>query len=610
MQNENRLSKINPSIQIVFIIVAGLLLAAIGGIGYVYAFESRHAETIYPGVSVAGVDLSGLTEEEAREKLENTLIYPEQGKILFIYGDKRWLYSPQQLGFSLDAAQSARQAFAVGRQNSLSENLSVQMTAAQQGVNLAPVVKYDQRQAYAVLQTLASQVDTPVVEAALSLNGTDVVITPGQVGRQVDLDATLKALDSLLFEQREGAVPLVVVEQQPQIMDATAAGKFAQQILSEALVLSLPEGNQSAGPWRIEPEDLAKLIIIERKDDGNSAAYQVSVNQQAMSNYLSSLAPVVHTEPVNARFIFNDDTRQLDLLQPMVVGQDLNIPASLEAINTALGAGNHTVTLVLDAIDPPVKDDATAESLGITELVSTETSYFYGSDPGRVQNITLASQAYHGLLVAPGETFSMASYLTDISLENGYAEAPIIYGNETIQGVGGGVCQVSTTLFRTAFYGGFPIVERHPHAYRVGYYEQSANGSRNPNLAGLDATVYFPLVDLKFVNDTPYWLLMETYVYGYSLTWKFYSTSDGRTVEWNTTGITDIVEPPEPIYRENPDLPTGTIEQVDWPVEGATVIINRTVYKNGAVYFTDSFRTDYMPWGAIYEYGPGTEIPQ
>jgi vancomycin resistance protein YoaR len=610
MQTENGSSKIHLGTQIIFIVVTGLLLAAIGGVGYVYAFESRHAETIYPGVSVAGVDLSGLTEEEAREKLENALAYPEQGKILFIYGDNRWLYAPQQLGFSLDAAQSARQAFAVGRQNSLSENLSVQMTAAQQGVNLAPVVQYDQRQAYAVLQALASQVDTPVVEAALSLNGTDVVITPGQVGRQVDLDATLKALDGLLYEQREGAIPLVVVEQQPQIMDATAAGEFAQQILSEALVLSLPEGNQSAAPWRIEPEDLAKLIVIERQDNGTSAAYQVSVNQQAMSNYLSSLAPVVHSEPVNARFIFNDDTRQLDLLKPMVVGQDLNIPASLEAINTALGAGNHTVTLVLDAVDPLVKDDATAESLGITELVSTETSYFYGSDPGRVQNIILASQAYHGLLVAPGETFSMASYLTDISLENGFAEAPIIYGNETIQGVGGGVCQVSTTLFRTAFYGGFPIVERHAHAYRVGYYEQMANGNRDPNLAGLDATVYFPLVDLKFVNDTPYWLLMETYVYGYSLTWKFYSTSDGRTVEWNTTGITNIVESPEPIYRENPDLPTGTIEQVDWPVEGATVIINRTVYKNGAVYFTDSFRTDYVPWGAIYEYGPGTEIPQ
>jgi len=204
----------------------------------------------------------------------------------------------------------------------------------------------------------------------------------------------------------------------------------------------------------------------------------------------------------------------------------------------------------------------------------------------------------------------MASYLTDISLENGYAEAPIIYGNETIQGVGGGVCQVSTTLFRTVFYGGFPVVERHAHAYRVGYYEQMANGNHDPNLAGLDATVYFPLVDLKFVNDTPYWLLMETYVNDYSLTWKFYSTSDGRTVEWNTTGVTDIVPPPDPLYRENPDLATGEIKQVDWPVEGATVVVNRTVYKNGAVYFTDTFRTIMLPWQAIYEYGPGTEIPK
>jgi vancomycin resistance protein YoaR len=610
MQTENGSSKIHLGTQIIFIVVTGLLLAAIGGVGYVYAFESRHAETIYPGVSVAGVDLSGLTVEEAYQKLASVITYPEQGRILFIYGDSRWLYSPQQLGFSLDIARIAREAFAVGREGSLSENLSVQLIAAQQGINLAPVAQYDQRQAYAVLQSIASQVNLPVLEASISLNGTDVVIMPGQVGRQVDLDATLKVLDGLLYGQREGAVPLVVVEQQPLIMDATAAGEFAQQILSEALVLSLPEGNQSAGPWRIEPADLAKLIVIERQNDGNSAAYQVSVNQQAMSNYLSSLAPVVHSEPVNARFIFNDDTRQLDLLKPMVVGKDLNIPASLEAINTALQAGDHAVTLVLDVVYPQVKDDATAESLGITELVSAETSYFYGSDPGRVQNITLASQAYHGVLVAPGETFSMASYLTDISLENGYAEAPIIYGNETIQGVGGGVCQVSTTLFRTAFYGGFPIVERHAHAYRVDYYEQSANGSRNPNLAGLDATVYFPLVDLKFVNDTPYWLLMETYVSGYSLTWKFYSTSDGRTVEWNTTGIKNKIEPPEPLYRENPDLPTGTIEQVDWPVEGATVIVNRTVYKDGAVYFTDTFRTDYMPWGAIYEYGPGTEIPQ
>jgi len=203
----------------------------------------------------------------------------------------------------------------------------------------------------------------------------------------------------------------------------------------------------------------------------------------------------------------------------------------------------------------------------------------------------------------------MASQLTDISLENGYAEALIIVGGETVKGVGGGVCQVSTTLFRTAFFGGFPIVERHAHAYRVGYYEQRSNGGRDSNLAGLDATVYVPLVDFKFTNDTPYWLLMETYLRGYTLTWKFYSTSDGRSVEWDTSGVTNVQPPPEPLYRENPELSAGTIKQVDWAVEGASVFVTRNVYRGGALYFNDSFTTHYIPWQAIYEYGPGTDVP-
>jgi len=171
MEKENRIAKIRPSTQIFFVLVAGLLLAAIVGVGYVYAFESRHAETIYPGVSVAGVDLSGLTVEEATQKLESALTYPSQGSLLFTYGERRWLYSPAQLGFSLNAAQSARQAFAVGRADSLTANLSLQAALAQQGVELAPVAEYDQRQAFAVLQTIATQINTPVVEASISLNG-------------------------------------------------------------------------------------------------------------------------------------------------------------------------------------------------------------------------------------------------------------------------------------------------------------------------------------------------------------------------------------------------------------------------------------------------------
>jgi len=173
------------------------------------------------------------------------------------------------------------------------------------------------------------------------------------------------------------------------------------------------------------------------------------------------------------------------------------------------------------------------------------------------------------------------------------------------------VCQVSTTLFRTAFFAGFPIVERHAHAYRVSYYEYEYNRNKNSKWAGLDATVYVPIVDLKFTNDTDYWLLMETYVVGESLTWKFYSTKDGRSVEWETTGLTNVVPAPEPLYRENPDLKKGDIKKVDYEADGADVTVKRTVYKDGKVYFSDVFRTHYQTWQEVFEYGPGTEdIPE
>jgi len=388
----------------------------------------------------------------------------------------------------------------------------------------------------------------------------------------------------------------------------------ARKILSGPLILTAPaqEGDEPQS-WTIAPEDLAAMLSVLRVEGDleDEPEYQVGINEDLFYVYLSSLAPGLYVNPVNARFIFDDDTGELEVLEPAVIGRDLDIKASIEKINTELLQGDHTVTLAFTTFDPEVTDEIRGEELGITELVKQYTSYFYGSEAARVQNIQTASNRFHGLLVKPGETFSMAQALGNISLDSGYAEAPIIYGDQTIQGVGGGVCQVSTTLFRTAFFAGFPITERHAHSYRVGYYEQLSNGARDPNLAGLDATVYVPFVDIKFINDTDHWLLMETYVGNYSLTWKFYSTSDGRTVDWHTTGPTNVVKAPEPLYRENPDLPKGTIKQIDYAADGADINVTRTVYLNDQVYFSDAFYTHFYPWQAIFEYGPGTEgIPE
>jgi vancomycin resistance protein YoaR len=152
-------------------------------------------------------------------------------------------------------------------------------------------------------------------------------------------------------------------------------------------------------------------------------------------------------------------------------------------------------------------------------------------------------------------------------------------------------------------------VERYPHAYRVSYYEKIAGNHIDPLLAGMDATVYVPVVDFRFTNDTRYWLLMETYVNPEksSITWKFYSTKDGREVKADFSGPTNIVDPPEPLYKENAELKKGEIKQLEWEAAGADVNVKRTVTRNGEPYLTDVFNTHYEPWQAVFEYGPGTE---
>jgi vancomycin resistance protein YoaR len=351
------------------------------------------------------------------------------------------------------------------------------------------------------------------------------------------------------------------------------------------------------------------MLAIQRTQTATGAAYQVALSDQALYDYLTGLAGDINHDPANARFMFNDDTHKLEVIKPSVIGRTLDVYSSIKEINQKIAQGEHSVSLTVVTTQPEVADTATGQQLGVTELLIAYTSYFRGSSTERLQNIETAAANFHGLLVAPGATFSVASVMGNVSLDTGYAEALIIFGGRTVKGVGGGVCQVSTTLFRTAFMAGFPITERHPHAYRVGYYEQTATGI-DEKFAGLDATVFVPMVDFKFVNDSPYWLLMETYFHpnSRSLTWKFYSTSDGRKVEWETSGPQNVVDPPDPVYEENPDLPKGEIKQMDWAAEGADVTVTRIVYKDGQVWFTDTFITNYQPWADVFQYGPGTNL--
>ncbi len=596
-------------------LTGGLTLFFAAPILWVVGYQLLYAGRIFPGVLVAGVDLSGLSPQEAALTLSQRLSYPLSGKVLFRDGEKVWVASPAQLGLVFDPSTTAQAAYRLGRSGSLFQALEGQLRARGSGYAVSPVVVFDQRVAYQFLQGLAQQVNRPVVEAGLHLEGTNVVATPGQSGRVLNVEATLIYLSAQLQTFRDGEVPLVIQEVQPQVLDVSAQAETARAILSQPMQLFIPNAQPGdAGPWVYDVQVLANMLGVQRVQNGDKSEVQLTLNPDALRQILEGIQTQVDRPAANARFHFDENSGQLVLLSPSLSGRSLDISASLQAVQEALLRGEHAIPLAVRETQPAVTDTATAQQLGITQLLpnGVQTTYFWGSSAERIQNIQTAAARFDGLLVAPGETFSMGQALGDVSLDNGFTEALIIYGGRTIKGVGGGVCQVSTTLFRTVFFAGFPIVERVPHAYRVSYYEETSSGASDSRLAGLDATVYFPLVDFKFKNDTPYWLLMETNVdvSSRALTWRLYSTYDGRTVTWQTSGPQNIVPAPEPLFKENPDLRPGQIKQVDWAANGADVIVNRTVWKNGAVYLQDEVRTHYQPWQAVCEYAPGMEEPR
>lgn len=553
-----------------------------------------------PGISLNGVALSGMKQEQIIAALEPNLTYPEQGTLVLTDGQRSWMMSPIELGVLIDFDAIASQALSIGREGSIIDRFGQQLDAWYAGVELSPILQLDYVVGQYRLQQIAASIDQPTMESTLQVEGITVQSLPGQVGRTVILDATLDALQPAVTQMVDAVVPLVISETPPLILDASETAQTAQLLLSAPLRITA----EGAEDLVLPPETVATLLQFDIEQSPSGARYQLALDPEDLIETLMPLAPDLERSPENARFIFNDDTLQLDLLQSAVIGRTLDIEASIEAINSNVALGEHTISLAFQFEDPAVRDDVTAEELGISEAVSVVSTYFSGSSAERKQNIQTASSAFHGYLVPPGEVLSMSDVLGDISLDSGYAEALIIFGDRTIKGVGGGVCQVSTTLFRAVFFGGYEIVERHPHAYRVGYYEQGP-GSPGP---GLDATVFVPLVDFKFRNDSPNWLLLETYIYGNQLLWKFYSTSDGRSVQWSKQ-LSNEVEAPKPLYKENADLDEGEIKQIDYEADGLDVVTYRTVTRGDEVLYQDTIKTHYLPWRAIYEFGPGTDLP-
>lgn len=258
---------------------------------------------------------------------------------------------------------------------------------------------------------------------------------------------------------------------------------------------------------------------------------------------------------------------------------------------------NYIVTLHEKPVQPEITL-AKANNFGIEELIGEGVSNYSHSIPGRIHNVIFGASKFNGVLIPKGKIFSFNDIVGDISASTGYQPAYIIKEGKTVLGDGGGVCQISTTLFRAALNTGLPITERYAHAYRVSYYE---NGSK----PGLDATVFAPSVDLKIENNTPAAILIQTSVDedNMLLYFRLYGKKDGRNAEISTPILWDVAPPPPALYQDDPTSKRGITKQVDFPAWGGKASFNYKVTKGGQVMFEKKFFSSYKPWQAIYLVG-------
>ncbi len=562
------------------------------------------ADRIAPGVSIGESDIGGLTRAEALAALSTQYGSVEAAVYTFRDGERNWTASAAELGLSLPAETLVERAYAIGHAQDGRRSLRERADAWFSGANLPLTFAFDTGAAQAFIKRLAGEIDRDRQDAALSLDGLRVVVSPGLSGRRLDQSATLTALTELVLAQSQRRdIDLVIHETPPRQWNLNEVAAQIEIALSTPLQLvgDLPDG-QMLPPWVVTREQILAGLTVTLSGAGEGRRYDVNVDLSAFAPFLSTLAPALGKPSAEGRFDYDPDSGQLNPLRPAREGRELDVAETIRRLEAAVfDPLNRRVAMYFRTLQPRYPHGVSAAELGITQLVAESTTYYWGSWQNRRSNIALGAGKLHGIIVAPGEEFSFNHHLGDITPEAGYLEGSVILGGATVTGIGGGICQVSTTMFRAAYSGGYAVTERNSHGYRVGYYEYAGAGP------GLDAAIWQPDIDLRFQNNTPYHLLIESSFLGAqdALQFRIYSTPHWRTVVEQPI-IRDIVPAPPDAYIEAADLALGQIRQIDYSADGADVWVYRNVYDSaGSLIQRDHVFTRFQPWQAVFEVGPG-----
>ena len=556
---------LTPSL-IITILISGVTICF--GL-YILFFYSK----IYPEVYVNSINIGGLTYEKAIFKLKENIRLPERISIIILYPQVVEYQIPlESFDAKIDYQNTINEAFLIGRKKPF---------FAKKDLNI--LVNYDRKKLEQQLNILISQSPNPPERPKLFINNDEIFFVQATQGWEVSFNK----LESHLLYALQNTESIIQIT--PDKIDPTLSQEEQEVFLERGRNMKNKSLILQTKKYTVKYEGEQILNFLNPK--GGFWLDFISPSLQEIENF-------VNISPKNPVFVYKNE--RVEEFSPAEDGIKVDLillsKKIIDSLKELERSDTDYISIDIPVVKiPPVFAMEDLNSLGIKELIGVGTSSFKGSIASRAFNIAHAASKINGALIKPEETFSLINTIGDISSVTGYKQAYIIQGNKTILGDGGGVCQVSTTLFRAALNAGLPIKERHPHSYRVAYYEQDSP-------PGIDATIYHPSVDLKIVNDTNSHILIQSFVDSSKSTIRIelYGTKDGRITTVDKPVISSLSPPPDDLYIDEPALPVGEIKQIDFKAWGAKVYFDYKVEKDGKIIFEKRFYSNYQPWQAKY----------
>lgn len=540
-----------------------------------------YKERVMPRVWVGEVEVSNMKEEEVEIYLKK-LFEIKINEVELVYPDGR-SEMLTDLGVKRDWQWTAKQTIEIGRGGNLLTQIKERLISFIEGKKVEIPLVYEVEGLEGVMAEIKEEVEVEVISAGLVIEEVEgervIKIDEGKEGLRLKED---ELREEILEAWRKPGKQVVGIKTE----------RIEAGIKSERMTMAV---NMAEGWLEKEMYLFYKdkgLVLEEERILGLIGLGDEAVKSEVFEEVYEELREILETRTENAVFKF--EAGVVIEFRPEVVGVKIKKEELKERIEEALEMNEEKVEVEVEIDEPEIKAGE-INDLGIVELVGKGESTFYHSISGRVFNVALAASRINRRLIAPGEVFSFNEAVGEVSTGTGYKTAYVIKDGRTILGDGGGVCQVSTTMFRAALSAGLPIVERRAHSYRVGYYEQDAK-------PGFDATVYAPSVDLKFENNTGKYLLIQTKTdtINHTLEINLYGTDDGRVTEISVPRVFGLTPPPEDLYVDDPTLPVGVVKQIDWKSWGATSIFNYVVRKDGEIMTEKTFYSVYKPWQAVF----------